>query len=220
MSDLATGAMRNCAGCGSPLSRYNTGKYCQACVSAGRNTSPSRQGDNRLPLVDWGRLAQLRHDRGWTQEMPAGYAGLSTELVRKLEQGARKSARLSTLNALAQALNVPVGVLLAGNPAAEPSLEPAPLANAVRKASRVNEPEQTTLLHALTIERHCYRFGAFEAQFRKAARELADCESNSRFAKLTVSSRQWERWNKGSVKTQCHLAYFDHASDLRACVTH
>jgi DNA-binding XRE family transcriptional regulator len=94
---------RNCAGCGRPLSRYNTGPRCQACISADRNGNPARRAKASETLVDRAKLAQLRHDHGWTQDLLAGRAGLSTDLVKKLEQGAKRSARLSTLAALARA---------------------------------------------------------------------------------------------------------------------
>jgi transcriptional regulator with XRE-family HTH domain len=229
MSDPVAGAMRNCTGCGKPLSRYNTGKCCQACVSTGRNASLSRRDNDRFPLVDGARLAQLRHDRGWTQEILADYAGLSRELVRKLEQGARKSARLGTLNALAQALNIAVSVLLAGNRADEPFPEPAPphatisidqadeppVSEPVRELTPTLQPEtrqpelpagpdQTTLLRALAIERRWHRFKTFEAQFQRAVRELAEHDGDPQLAKLTISSRQWERWNAGDIKTEPH----------------
>ncbi|MEU9746091.1 helix-turn-helix domain-containing protein [Streptomyces niveus] len=51
------------------------------------------------------RLAELRLRRKLTQEQLAEYAGLSVDVVRKLEQGRRNSARLSTINALATALD-------------------------------------------------------------------------------------------------------------------
>jgi hypothetical protein len=43
---------------------------------------------------------------------------------------------------------------------------------------------------------------AIEAQFRRAARELAERDGDPDLAKLTVSSRQWERWYSGSVRTE------------------
>jgi transcriptional regulator with XRE-family HTH domain len=140
----------------------------------------------------------LRHDHGWTQELLAGRAGLSTELVKKLEQGAKRSARLSTLGALARALNVPVGVLLGDSPGGEsPAGEPA-----AGPARRAGEPGRPTLLGALIAERHWQSFRAFEVQFRRAARDLAERDGDPDLAKLTVSSRQWERWYSGSVKTE------------------
>jgi transcriptional regulator with XRE-family HTH domain len=191
---------RSCAGCGKPLSRYNTGQRCQGCVSAGRKAESGQSGENSGNLVDGARLAQLRHERGWTQEMLAERSGLSVVIVSKLEQNARRSARVSTLSALARALDVPVGILLGGAPAEEHSGAPA------RPVHRVRDAEQSrpTLLRALITQRHWQRFGTFEAQFRHAARELAKRDHDPDLAKLTVSSRQWERWYAGSVKTEPH----------------
>ncbi|PWI43134.1 helix-turn-helix domain-containing protein [Streptomyces sp. ICBB 8177] len=51
------------------------------------------------------RIAELRRRRGLTQEELAEAAGLSVDVVRKLEQGRRKTARLTSINALARALD-------------------------------------------------------------------------------------------------------------------
>jgi transcriptional regulator with XRE-family HTH domain len=195
---------RSCAGCGKPLSRYNTGKRCQACVSADRDSILARPGRSGAPLVDRAKLAQLRHDRGWTQAMLADYAGLSTDIVRKLEQGAKRSARLSTLSALARALDVPVGVLLGDTPVSEPAGTLARQADGTGEQAQAAEPYRPTLLRALIAERRWQRFRTFEAQFRWAAREVAKREHDPDLAKLTVSSRQWERWYSGNVKTEPH----------------
>jgi len=53
-----------------------------------------------------GRLARLRRRRGLTQEDLAARAEVSVELVRKLEQGRRRSVRLGTSHGLARALDV------------------------------------------------------------------------------------------------------------------
>ncbi|WP_433857799.1 helix-turn-helix domain-containing protein [Streptomyces kronopolitis] len=62
------------------------------------------------------RIARLRARRKLTQEGLAERAGLSVDTVRKLEQGVRRTARLSTLNALARALDVEPSALV-GQPA-------------------------------------------------------------------------------------------------------
>jgi transcriptional regulator with XRE-family HTH domain len=201
MSGRAGGPGRNCAGCGRPLSRYNTGPVCQECVSAGRNDDRGRPGRAGESLVDGGRLAQLRRDHGWTQEVLAGRAGVSTELVKKLEQRVKRSARLSTLGALARALNVPVGVLLGENPASRPAAGPALPAGGGGELGQ-GEPGRPPLLRALITQRRWQRFKTFEAQFRRAARELAERDGDPDLAKLTVSSRQWERWYSGNVRTE------------------
>ncbi|MFF3749877.1 helix-turn-helix domain-containing protein [Streptomyces sp. NPDC002018] len=51
------------------------------------------------------RLAELRLRRNMTQEQLSEHAGLSVDVIRKLEQGRRKTARLSSINALARALD-------------------------------------------------------------------------------------------------------------------
>lgn len=51
------------------------------------------------------RLAELRLRRNLTRERLAECAGLSVDVIRKLEQGRRNSPRLSTVNALASALD-------------------------------------------------------------------------------------------------------------------
>ncbi|MET9655797.1 helix-turn-helix transcriptional regulator [Streptomyces sp. NPDC006510] len=58
------------------------------------------------------RIARLRLRRKLTQERLAERAGVSVDVVRKLEQGVRSTARLTTLNALARALDVEPSVLV------------------------------------------------------------------------------------------------------------
>ncbi|MFE6690759.1 helix-turn-helix domain-containing protein [Streptomyces sp. NPDC057743] len=58
------------------------------------------------------RIARLRARRKLTQEGLAERAGLSVDVVRKLEQGVRRTARLSTLNSLARALDVEPSALV------------------------------------------------------------------------------------------------------------
>lgn len=58
------------------------------------------------------RIARLRLRRDHTQESLASAAGVSVDVVRKLEQNQRLTARLSTLNALASALDVETSILI------------------------------------------------------------------------------------------------------------
>ncbi|WP_373686785.1 helix-turn-helix domain-containing protein [Streptomyces lunaelactis] len=58
------------------------------------------------------RVARLRMRRKLTQEGLAERAGLSVDVVRKLEQGVRQTARLTTLNALARVLDVEPSTLV------------------------------------------------------------------------------------------------------------
>jgi transcriptional regulator with XRE-family HTH domain len=62
------------------------------------------------------RLRQLRGERALTQETLAALSGVSVDLVKKLEQGKRESARLTTLAALADALDVPLSQLMDKRP--------------------------------------------------------------------------------------------------------
>ncbi|MBB4892210.1 transcriptional regulator with XRE-family HTH domain [Streptomyces olivoverticillatus] len=58
------------------------------------------------------RLGELRMRRGLTQEALADKARLSVDTVRKLEQNQRFTARMSTLNRLARALDIETSALL------------------------------------------------------------------------------------------------------------
>ncbi|MET7303680.1 helix-turn-helix domain-containing protein [Embleya sp. NPDC005575] len=58
------------------------------------------------------RIARLRPQRNHTQESLAAVAGVSVDGVRKLEQNQRLTARLSTLNAPASALDVETSILI------------------------------------------------------------------------------------------------------------
>jgi transcriptional regulator with XRE-family HTH domain len=71
------------------------------------------------------RVAKLRRQRHLTQPELAELSGVSVDLIRKLEQNQRRSTRLASLQALANALDVQVSALLdgptasdAGNPGA------------------------------------------------------------------------------------------------------
>lgn len=58
------------------------------------------------------RLREARHERGLTREELAERAGLSTDLIAKLEQGQRETARISSLSRLANALGITLSDLL------------------------------------------------------------------------------------------------------------
>lgn len=62
--------------------------------------------------------------------------------------------------------------------------------------------ERTTLLRVLITGRHWQRFPTFEAQFRRAAEELATQQDEPGLRRVTVSPRQFERWYAGKVKTE------------------
>jgi hypothetical protein len=58
-----------------------------------------------------------------------------------------------------------------------------------------------TLLRSLIHARHLLPFRAFDAAFRKAARELALREEDPALAKVTISARSLDRWCSGQVAT-------------------
>jgi transcriptional regulator with XRE-family HTH domain len=62
------------------------------------------------------RLKKLRGERGLSQAELAERADVSTDVVRKLEQGVRQSARVTSLSRLAQALGVSLSELLDKRP--------------------------------------------------------------------------------------------------------
>lgn len=83
------------------------------------------------------RVAELRLRRNLTQEALADRAGLSVDVVRKLEQGRRTSARLATINSLARALDTEPSFLV-GQPSTFEGIHPAepepPSVHALRQA--------------------------------------------------------------------------------------
>jgi transcriptional regulator with XRE-family HTH domain len=60
-------------------------------------------------------LRRLRQERGWNREALAYHSGLSWAAIEQLENGRRQDPRMSTLMALARALEVPVGELFPPN---------------------------------------------------------------------------------------------------------
>jgi transcriptional regulator with XRE-family HTH domain len=82
------------------------------------------------------RVARLRLRRAHTQESLAAVAGVSVDVVRKLEQNRRRTARLSTLNALASALDVETSVLIGQQTTFEGAAgrDPLPSLLALRRA--------------------------------------------------------------------------------------
>jgi hypothetical protein len=51
-------------------------------------------------------------------------------------------------------------------------------------------------------QRHWQKFETFQAQFSRAARNLAQREEEPWLAGVTVSRRSWDRWMTGNVKTE------------------
>jgi transcriptional regulator with XRE-family HTH domain len=72
---------------------------------------------NRLAQLLSERLRSLREAKGVSQQELATGAGLSMSLVAKLEQGKKADPRVSTLLALASALDATPGAMIDGLPA-------------------------------------------------------------------------------------------------------
>ncbi len=70
--------------------------------------------DLRPDMTIGERLKVARRFAGLNQEQLAERAGINVDTIRKLEQSARQSARISTINALAHAVNVETITLLQG----------------------------------------------------------------------------------------------------------
>ncbi|HET9254748.1 MAG TPA: helix-turn-helix domain-containing protein [Pseudonocardiaceae bacterium] len=68
--------------------------------------------DDRVEPTIGGRISQLRIDVGMTQDDLAAAAGLSTDLIRKLEQSQRRTASIGSLHRVARALGVGIAGLL------------------------------------------------------------------------------------------------------------
>lgn len=70
--------------------------------------------DLRPEMTIGERLKVARRFADYTQEQLADLAGVNVDTIRKLEQGTRQSARISTINALARALGLDTPALLLG----------------------------------------------------------------------------------------------------------
>jgi transcriptional regulator with XRE-family HTH domain len=66
------------------------------------------------------RLAALRHASGLTQEQLAERARVSVDVIRRLEQGQRRTARFATLHAIAAALDTEVSINFARRDSGSP----------------------------------------------------------------------------------------------------
>jgi transcriptional regulator with XRE-family HTH domain len=131
---------------------------------------PDQQTDRieRRPHVG-DRIAQLRRERGLTQESLAERAGISRETVKKIERQ-KRSPSLSMLEILAEALGVPVGDLI--NPPA-----PRVLDGRLPELENEEHPGQLLLRSALQPAIESESFGAELARLMErhgiGVRELA-----------------------------------------------
>lgn len=102
------------------------------------------------------RLARLRRMTGLTQEQVAERSGVSVDVIRKLEQHRKQSARLPTLHALAKGLGVEVTALIGDPPAVASNGAPEPpelvgLRRAVMPSLVPKSPDMSDLA-ALSID--------------------------------------------------------------------
>jgi transcriptional regulator with XRE-family HTH domain len=70
------------------------------------------------------QLAALRHASGLTQEQLAERAEVSVDVIRRLEQGQRRTARFATLHAIAAALDTEVSIGFAVRESGLPPRQP------------------------------------------------------------------------------------------------
>jgi hypothetical protein len=217
-----------CVGCGKPLSRYNPDSRCQACVSSTRDKSntrvSARKGDRQqLTVRRSGRHVRMRppdylpaevlnrpdfidacdeRDLGALFRVAVKYGGVGftvSHIARRCEMTvsqvsdymyrARHVQDVDIFDRVSDGLHVPGDMLGIGS-------RPWEVEDA--------EPYMPTLLRALITERHWQKFKTFEIQFQRAAKEVAEREGDPDIAKLTISSRQWERWYSGNLKTEPH----------------
>jgi plasmid maintenance system antidote protein VapI/DNA-binding XRE family transcriptional regulator len=113
---------RACTGCGHPLSRYNSTPRCQACTAADRN-APDPPADT---ILNGPRLRELRRARGITLQLLADRASISPAAVSMLERNLRNRPTITTVTALAAALNVPPADLLTTTPPPAPETPTCP----------------------------------------------------------------------------------------------
>jgi transcriptional regulator with XRE-family HTH domain len=182
---------RVCTECGLPLSQYNSGSLCQACVGKDRRAQPESSGKI---IVNGRKIAELRRSHGWTQSFFADRIGFSVETVKKLERNARRSTRLATLNTIAHAFNVPLNVLLIPADSAESSAQGSP-----ESPESVNDPARQT-----AGKREPARWQAVLTSFGHA-RKISGFTQESLAEKLGVERSTVILWERGETKPQLHM---------------
>ena len=89
---------------------------------------PVREAREPMAETIGDRLRRIRRDAGLTQEQLAESAGVSRDLIAMLEQNRRKSARITTLVKLANALDIEMSELLDKRPRLEGGMDSSALA--------------------------------------------------------------------------------------------
>jgi transcriptional regulator with XRE-family HTH domain len=155
------------------------------------------------------QLGRLRTQRGLTQEQLAERAGVSVDVIRKLEQGSRSTARTKTLADLADALDANLSVLIVPRNTLAPLDEKDPALEAIRQAVTYggvpgldgpDEPagdEETSLAAAAGTAWRVWQRGdystaaavlpTFVAEARHACRELDGDDQVDAFGHLATA---------------------------------
>ena len=89
------------------------------------------------------QIAALRHANGLTQEQLAERAHVSVDVIRRLEQGQRRTARIATLHAIASALDTKVSISFGDRMAAEST--PHGRGHDENESSRSRDPETSDM---------------------------------------------------------------------------
>jgi len=96
------------------------------------------------------QLAALRHASGLTQEQLAERAQVSVDVIRRLEQGQRQTARFTTLQAIATALDTEVSISFAVRDSGSPDSGHDQNGSSPGRDSGSSEMKRRELLHLVT----------------------------------------------------------------------
>ena len=81
-------------------------------LGAGHRQHDGAEQDESVPGIVGQQLRSFRIERGFSQGELSDRADVSVDLISKLEQGVRQTARFSSLTRLANALDIDLGRLL------------------------------------------------------------------------------------------------------------
>ncbi|GAB3954130.1 helix-turn-helix domain-containing protein [Streptomyces sparsus] len=152
------------------------------------------------------RIAALREFRDLTQEQLASRAGVCVDTIRKLEQGRRQSARISTLRSLARALDTELEQLL-GQPTVTQTVsdegglialrdaiqDVGALPGVVADADPEDPPSATAWMEAVGHATCLYWAGGYSELARTLPLVLRDGEAVARDASAGTADRVWQR---------------------------
>ncbi|MFB6718684.1 helix-turn-helix domain-containing protein [Kribbella sp. NPDC056345] len=167
------------------------------------------------------RIRELR-GKVLTQKQLADSAGVSVDLIRKLEQGSRQTTTIASLQKLARALDVEVGELVS-HPASLPSVDPEAGVVAIRRAltpiddligEDIFDAEALTLQEASrTVD---YAWGAYwNGRYELLGSVLPTALSQLRATAHAVSAEDRARAHELLARiywvTGCSLVHLGHA---------